>query len=49
MFRVLHSEHSALAEEREGVRAANGIVTDGKEKFLEGLCRKAKHTGSFLK
>ena len=49
MFRVLHSQHSALAEGREGVRAANGgdDLPGGKEKFLEGLCRKAKHTGSF--
>merc|ERR1719239_689641 len=42
MFRVLHSQHSALAEEQEGGPAANESVPDGKEKFLEGLCRKAK-------
>ena len=46
MFRVLHSQHSELAEERKGVPA--NVTSDGKEKFLEGLCRKAKHTGSFL-
>merc|ERR1719412_3563149 len=42
MFRVLHSQHSELAEERKGVPA--NVTSDGKEKFLEGLCRKAKHT-----
>jgi len=43
MFRVLHSLHSALAEDRKGVPAENSTA-DTKEKFLEGLCRKAKHT-----
>ena len=62
MFRVLHSQHPALGEARQGVPREdtssqapclflaiiihNNTSSQGKEKFSEGLCRKAKHTGS---